>query len=105
MGAELVVVLAPSTFQVDEQAWRWLVPSDSRERRRYDQAAPNRRLAEIADRQGPRMLDLLPSVRAAQASGERLYFPADGHWTSEGHAFAARQIADYLAGAGLGPTP
>lgn len=105
IGAKLVVVLAPSTFQVDEQAWRWLVPGETRERRRYDQAAPNRRLAEIADRQGLLLLDLLPSVRAEQAAGGGLYFPADGHWTGAGHAFAARRIADYLAASGLMPPP
>jgi len=26
MGSDFVVVLAPSYFQIDEQAWRWLVP-------------------------------------------------------------------------------
>jgi len=101
MGSDFVVVLAPSYFQIDEQAWRWLVPGESRERRRYDQEAPNRRLAAIADRQGLRMLDLLPAIRAENAAGARLYFPADGHWTSDGHAFAAQQIATYLEAAGL----
>ena len=60
---------------------------------------------QIAERQGLRFLDLLPTIRQAQAGGARLYFPADGHWTSAGHAFAARQIADYLAGSGLAPRP
>ena len=105
MGANLVVVLAPSNFQIDDQAWRWLIPGDSRERRRYDQQAPNRRLAAIADRQGLRMLDLLPAIRAAHDSGAQLYYPADGHWTSAGHAFAAQQVAAYLAAAGLMPAP
>lgn len=105
MGAELVVVLAPSYFQVDPDAWRWLVGGDTRGRNRYEVDAPNRRLAAIAERQGLRLLDLLPAIQPAQASGGRLYFPADGHWTSAGHAFAARQIADYLAAAGLTPAP
>jgi hypothetical protein len=104
MGAHLVVVLAPSNFQIDEQAWRWLVPGDSRERR-YDQEAPNRRLAAIGERQGLQMLDLLPAIRAAHDAGAQLYYPADGHWTSAGHAFAADQIAAYLEAAGLTPTP
>jgi hypothetical protein len=105
MGANLLVVLAPSNFQVDDQAWRWLVPGDSRERRRYDQQSPNRRLDGIGQRQGLRMLDLLPSIRAAHDAGAQLYYPADGHWTSAGHAFAAEQIAAYLEAAGLTPTP
>lgn len=105
IGAELVVVAAPSFFQLDADAWRWLVGGDTRERNRYEQDVPNRRLAQVAERQGLRFLDLLPPIQQAQDGGARLYFPADGHWTSDGHAFAARQIADYLATAGLTPRP
>ncbi|MFN8636843.1 MAG: SGNH/GDSL hydrolase family protein [Chloroflexota bacterium] len=105
MGAELVVVAAPSYYQVDDDAWRWLVEGDTRNRNRYEADAPNRRLAEIAQRQGLRFLDLLPAIQAAQAQSHDLYYPDDGHWTSTGHALAARQIADYLDGAGLLPRP
>jgi hypothetical protein len=104
-GADLVVVAAPSFFQVDDDAWRWLVGGDTRERNRYEPDAPNRRLAEIAQRQGLRFLDLLPAVREAQKAGGHLYYPADGHWTAEGHAFAARQITDYLLREALTPRP
>jgi hypothetical protein len=107
-GAELVVVAAPSFYQLDATAWRQLV-GGAGDRDRYDQEAPNRHLAGIAQRQRLRFLDLLPAVRQAQtqaqATGGSLYYPADGHWTTEGHAFAARQIADYLASAGLTPRP
>ncbi|MCC7371940.1 MAG: SGNH/GDSL hydrolase family protein [Chloroflexi bacterium] len=105
MGADLVVMTAPAFYQLDGDAWRWLVGGDTRERNRYDQDAPNRRLAEIAQRQGLRLLDILPATRAAYEEGAQLYFPADGHWTSAGHAFAASQLADYLASAGLTPRP
>jgi hypothetical protein len=105
MGAQLVVVAAPSYYQVNADAWRALVEADTRERNRYEVDFPNRRLAEIAARQQLRFLDLLPSMKAAQANGAALYFPADGHWTSEGHAFAAARIGDYLADAGMLPRP
>jgi len=105
IGAELVVVAAPSYFQLDADAWRWLVEGDTRERNVYRQDVPNRRLAEIAGRQGLRFLDLLPAIRAEHQAGARLYFPADGHWTGAGHAFAARQIAEYLTASGLAPRP
>jgi hypothetical protein len=105
IGAELVVVAAPSFFQVDADAWRLLVGGDTRDRNRYDAEAPNRRIAQLAARQSLRFLDLLASIRQAEAAGERLYYPADGHWTVEGHAFAARQIADYVVAAGLATRP
>ena len=104
MGAELVVVIAPSYFQVDDDAWRRHIDEDGQDRRRLAVDAPNRRLRAIADRHGLRLLDLLPSVRPAVQAGARLYFPDDGHWTSEGHAFAARQLAEYVRSAGLVPT-
>lgn len=104
LGSELVVVAAPSFYQVDDDAWHGLI-DNTRDRNRYRQDAPNRRLAEIAARQQLRFLDLLPAMRQAQTSGGNLYLPADGHWTSEGHAFAARQIAEYLASTGLTPRP
>lgn len=103
-GAELMVVAAPSFFQVDDDAWRWLV-GGTRDRDRYEQDVPNRRLAEIAQRQGLHFLDLLPAIREAQRGGAQLYFPADGHWTAEGHAFAARQFFDYLILLGYTPRP
>jgi len=105
LGAEFVAVAAPSYFQVNDDAWRWLVGGDTRERNRYEVDAPNRRLAQIAERQQFRFLDLLPATRPAEDAGGGLYFPADGHWTSAGHAFAAQQIADYLASAGVTPRP
>lgn len=105
LGAEFVAVAAPSYFQVNDDAWRWLVGGDTRERNRYEMDAPNRRLAEIAERQELRLLDLLPSIRPAEDAGGALYFPADGHWTSAGHAFAAQQLADYLASSGALPKP
>jgi hypothetical protein len=103
-GADFVVVAAPSYYQANDAAWQQLV-GDTKDRDRYEQDAPNRHLAGIAERLGLRYLDLLPAIRRAQADGGHLYYPADGHWTVEGHAFAARQIADYLAKAGLTPRP
>ena len=105
MGAELVVVGAPSYFQLDADAWRWLVGGDTRERNVYVRDAPNQRLAAISERQGLRFLDLLPATKAAHDADGGLYFPADGHWTRAGHAFAAGQLNDYLAGSGLLPRP
>ena len=104
MGIQLVLVVAPSSSQVSEQAWRVLVSGDSQARAaRYDPEAPNRRLAVIAERTGVKLLDLLPPIRAAAAEGARPYFPDDGHWTNQGHAVGAREITAYLGSGGLIP--
>jgi hypothetical protein len=102
MGAEYILVVAPSNYQVSDEAWRWLVPNSQDRARRYDQEAPNRRLSEIARRTGVRWFDLLPTARAAAAQAA-LYYPEDGHWTVEGHAVGAVALAGYLRNSGLVP--
>ena len=103
LGAELLVVCAPSQFQLDDEAWEKLIGSDRASvMARYRQDVPNRRLEEAAGRAGVRFLDLLPGFQmAAQADATPLYFEEDGHWTASGHALAARLIAAYLHEQGL----
>ncbi len=104
MGADFLLVVAPSNYQIDEQAWRWLVAGAQDRGRRYDRETPNRRLSKIAERTSTPVFDLLPGIRHAAANGARLYFADDGHWTAEGHAAGARLLTDYLISAGLVPT-
>ena len=103
IGAELLVVCAPSQFQIDDEAWRDLIGSDRASvMARYRQDVPNRRLEEAAGRAGVRFLDLLPGMKnAAETDATPLYFAEDGHWTAAGHAVAARLIASYLHEHGL----
>ena len=66
LGAELLVVCAPSQFQIDDAAWRTLIGSDRASvMARYRQDVPNRRLEEAAARAGARFVDLLPGMRKA----------------------------------------
>ncbi|MEM1203308.1 MAG: SGNH/GDSL hydrolase family protein [Acidobacteriota bacterium] len=46
-------------------------------------------------------LDLTEALDGAKGSGERLYFPLDGHWTPAGHGVAAEAVASWLRGQGL----
>ncbi len=92
-GARFVLVNAPAPWEVDPQYWDWLrgyfdLPSTG-----WDLDRPNRRLAEIAARRGITYLDLRPELRQALPEHPRLYYQYDGHWTSDGHDFAARSLA------------
>ena len=100
---DLLVVGAPSQFQIDDAAWRTLIGSDrATVMARYGQDAPNRRLEEAVSHAGIRYVDLLPGMRRATASESTpLYFEKDGHWTATGHAVAARLIASYVHEQGL----
>ncbi|MEM8994372.1 MAG: hypothetical protein AAGF23_06215, partial [Acidobacteriota bacterium] len=54
----------------------------------------HRRLRGLLEERGLDYLDLTGALRAG--SGERLYYPADGHWTPAGHRVAAEAIAEWL---------
>ena len=58
---------------------------------------PNTQLKQITDRVGVPLLDLVPPLREADATGGApLYYASDQHWTAAGHAVAARAIAGFL---------
>ena len=92
-GGELILVYAPAIVQVEEENWRMkrdlfgLIGE-------FDLDKPNRRLAEEAALHGIPLLDLSPGFRK-HAGHRRLYYE-ESHWTPEGHALAARLVADYL---------
>jgi len=97
----LLVVLAPSEWQVYDDLWPRLVGSGDQARRRYSPDAPIRRLNEIAARHGIALLDLRPTFRAEAAGGPPVIFRKDGHWTEHGHAVAARTVAAAVQEHGL----
>jgi hypothetical protein len=113
VGSRLLLVTAPASYQVYPDEASWLRSQARKDRQtgssEVDTAltAPNRRLAEIAERRGIAHLDLLPALRAAARSSprDRLYFEHDAHWTAEGHRIAGRELAAFLAHhAKLAPT-
>ncbi|MEM1182008.1 MAG: GDSL-type esterase/lipase family protein [Acidobacteriota bacterium] len=54
------------------------------------------RLHQMLRGRGIPYLDLTEALRDGAAAGDRLYFPADGHWTPAGHRVATAAIADWL---------
>jgi hypothetical protein len=93
-GAPLLLVLAPSEWQTYDDLWPKLVGTGSQAQRRFNAAAPNERLAEIAARRDLHLLDLRPVFRGeVEGGGLPVIFRKDGHWTEHGHEVAARAIA------------
>jgi hypothetical protein len=65
---------------------------------------PNRRLLSFLQTQNIPAVDLQqPMIDHGAATGARLYFPLDGHWTVEGNRLAAEIIAYWLIGQELVP--
>lgn len=93
-GIPLLLVLSPSEWQTYDDMWPELVGDGSQAKRRFSQEAPNKRLAEIAERHGIALLDLRPIFRAeVEAGAPPVIFREDGHWTEHGHDVAARAVA------------
>ena len=97
-GVRTLLAIVPTIAQVERDNWegnqrRWDI-KDGEDG--WDRDGPNTRLVEIAQRIGLPVVDLTPTLRAAAADGERMYFPRNVHWTAAGHAVAARAIYDYV---------
>jgi hypothetical protein len=62
----------------------------------WDLDLPDRRLAELAQRNGIPFVALEPAFRDATAGGARLHWRFDGHWNAAGHDLAGRLLADFV---------
>ncbi|HEX3245774.1 MAG TPA: SGNH/GDSL hydrolase family protein [Chloroflexota bacterium] len=95
LGAAFLLVNVPTKWEVYPEDWSELRNSYHLPSEGWDLEGPNRRLAAFAATQGIPYLDLRTSLRQA-ASGPRLYFHRDIHWTTEGQARAGEAVAERL---------
>ena len=101
-GFATAVVAVPASWQVHQADWDDLLLTNNLRRSEWSADRPNHFLAQRRPEIKPPVLDLLPAFRAeAERSPARLYFPADKHWTSDGHALAAREMSAFLVAQGL----
>jgi hypothetical protein len=101
--ARFAVVVAPAAAQVEPTRW-------AEARRRYglrdedfDLEKPQRLLEAMGKAAGYPVIDLLPGLRAAAASGPPLYFTIDPHWNPRGHEAAAAVLLPALRARALVP--
>ncbi len=60
----------------------------------FDLNLVNKKMKDICDNLGLSCFDLTPVFR--EYDGKKILYLKDGHWNSEGHAFAAEELAKYL---------
>jgi acetyltransferase AlgX (SGNH hydrolase-like protein) len=102
-GARLALVVIPTEAQVYPERWddvrrRFVLRDED-----FDLDKPQRILAAHAAAGGLTLIDLLPVLRAARATGGPLYSRTDIHWTPRGHQVAADEILRRLDAARLLP--
>ena len=101
-GARYALVIVPGKWQVHQKDWQSLLAAqDEVDDDRWVLRGPNRKLTQLAELHGMTVLDLLPSLRRAAASGRRLYYPVDIHWNADGHEVASQAVAEFLTANGL----
>lgn len=95
-GAEVVFLLIPSALQVDERIYERSARRFGVDTATVDLEQPNRLLGtELRDR-GLTVVDPLPALRAAHASGTPVNGSVDRHFSPEGNRVVASELAPVL---------
>lgn len=101
-GAELVVLMIPPDYVIDEDQFQRIVARNPT--LEFDRDAPDRRLARAAAEHDFHYLNLEPALRASAEQGKGpFYLERDLHWNAAGHALAAEALIEYLERNGLVP--
>lgn len=95
-SAKLIVVLIPRKIQVYDENWEDYSTHSSYE---VDRTKPQKLFMGICARNSIECIDLYPAFK--KEAKEEFYFKKDGHWTKEGHEFAAKRIKEELLKRGI----
>lgn len=99
--ARLVLFYVPAGFEQNDRAWE-LTKRRYHMGRRWQRDRIFEGFAEVALRRRLTIVDPRPSFREAEASGQRTYFPKDGHWTEVGNRLAAHSLYGAVVPPGRG---
>lgn len=100
-GARLLLVYVPTKFRVYRDHCEFPPDGYGRTWQPHDLPA---RMAEWSRANGLPYLDLTPSLQAAAARGELVYFADDGHWNGEANRIAADVLAEVIRSEGWDAT-
>lgn len=95
LDAAFVMVIHPDRIQVDDALRTRAARRHGLDPSRYAVERPQEFLMSACEARGVACLDLLPRFREQAASAE-LYLPRDTHWSTEGNALAAAELARFL---------
>jgi len=97
-GARFAIVIVTARDRVYRDSWETLRELYPRlQKGKWDLEAPDRRVLAWCESRAVPCLQLYPAfAERAAASEERLHYVYDGHWTSAGHALAAKLTAQFI---------
>jgi hypothetical protein len=100
-GIDLAIVIAPTRWQVDDEAWDALLQGFALDGAAYRRDAPQQLITSWCRDAGIACHDLLPGLERRQRDGEALYHPREQHWTVAGNAAVAQSLLSWLRESGL----
>lgn len=92
-GSRFLVFLVPPQASIYPEVWRILQKKWGISGSGWDIHAVSRRMEKLCQEESIAFMDPTEAMHAQAARlrrcGKRLYYPIDGHWTSEGHELVA----------------
>lgn len=92
-GSAFVVFYIPTSSEIDDGIRQATMRRYGFSEQQWDPRETLRRLKSICAGEG---ISLIDPTAEFKKSGQRLYYVHDGHWNSQGNAFAARVLAQAL---------
>ena len=91
-GVRFLVVVVPTRWQVDDDAWQryrraWRLPDSA-----FDRDHAQREVFAVLAELDVPAVNLVPVLRRAQTAGVQTYYRLDPHWTPAGHRLCAQVI-------------
>ena len=96
-GIRFLVVFAPESFRVYRQLC--VIEEGSPLAKRQSSDLPER-IGRLCEAEGIAYLDLTGALESAAGEGRLVYIPGDVHWSRQGNAVAAEEIARFITEAG-----
>jgi hypothetical protein len=90
--AKTIFVLLPESFQVQADDAARFVKGSGVTPAELDLDRPSLQLAAALSAKGLTVVDVMPALRAAVASGPRLYGAVDRHFSPDGHRIVTNMI-------------
>lgn len=91
-----LLVIIPGEIQVDPLVREQVLTGMGHHPADYDFNLPQKRLVDFARVNDIQVLDLLPRLREAHVSDQRLYVPNDTHWNERGNRLVGEILADWI---------
>lgn len=102
-GGRLVLAYIPSRMEVNDSVWQLTEARYDIDERTFQRSAVANRLRYLSGRIGVPMIDLTPSLAAAEGFFKPTYFPTDTHWNARGQDVGAKAVAEFLVSGGYVP--